>query len=189
MLCHHLPHRTGHEGGDSLDIGGQFRPKQHFNDLVGHHAAKLGPAGCADMGGAINIQPLARALIHQAGADGIESAGQALGRHHDVGLDAIGLPAPHGARAHQSGLHFIGDIHGAMLAGQLPAGIEIAFLWHGKAISCRDGFHDQARNIIALECIFHRVNVVEGNLDEGFRLVTQEYLAEAFVAGWIMKCM
>ena len=55
MALHHLPHAVREEIGDGLHIGGELRPLQHFDHLVGDDAAELGAAGGADMGGTVLI--------------------------------------------------------------------------------------------------------------------------------------
>ena len=178
-----LPQTVGDVGRNVMNLGARLRARADFEDFGRRDAAKLRSPKRGHVAEAILLEPLAGLLVHHHRGDRIDPTRQTLSGHQNVGDDAIGVDAPHLSRAHQAGLHFVGDVESAdLFAGRLDR-LQIAGLRHWKAVGRRDRLHDHAGRIPDRDCREHPLEIVERHLDHLIaRGIREEELREAVVA-------
>src|SRR5690606_23732745 len=182
ICSHHFRKAAAEEFSDKVDVGDDLGPLQNFHYLMADNAAQFRAAGRGDMCGAILMQPAAAVFRDDTGRYRIDAAAEALARDEHVGLQSVGLPAPHYASPHQARLHLVGDVERTITAAQVLAGLQIAVSRHREAVGGWDRLDDEGGDIAPAQCPVERVDVIERNVYELVGPIGQEYLRETIVA-------
>ena len=172
-----------HTVGDVVHHRPGLGARADLQRLDGSDAAELRSAECRDVTEAVLGEPAGAFFTCKDARDGIHAAGDPLARDHDVRLNPGLGDAPELARAHEAGLHLVGDIEGVVLLAQFLDRVEVSGVGKRESVGRGDRLHDDRRDVATPQGVLHRVEVVEGDVREVLGLIGEEELGEAVVTG------
>jgi hypothetical protein len=157
-------------GGEQVDEGGDVGDGGlaggDLDHLGGDDAAQFGGVEGGQVGEAVLVEPLARALIHDHCGHRVVAARQGLAGDDHVGLGAVADAAPHLAAAHHAGLHLVGDVQGAVAVRQGGDAGQVVVVRHRETGGGGHALDEHRSGVLAAQHLLELVEIVVVDLGE-----------------------